>query len=93
MLVTIRATNHGTTQGLPFVDGLLEAVGPSQASYDPFEQGCGVIPRDVGSIGAVAPGATAVANACWKVANSDAASLLMYYKPYAGARSLFFALR
>ena len=93
VMVTIRATNHGKEQGLPFVDGLLEAVGPSHARYDPFEDGCGVIPSDVENIGAVAPGATAVANACWEVDSSDAASLLMDYTPYAGAGSSFFALR
>jgi hypothetical protein len=93
VLVTIRATNLGKRPGLPFDGGVLEAVARSTAVYNPFGQGCGVIPSDVSNSDVVLPRKTTTVHACWEVATSDARSLVMVYVPYDGPGKTSFALR
>lgn len=91
-MVAIRAKNLGQTVGIPFVDGVLEAVGRSKMPYSPFAQGCGVIPGDVAAVDVVAPRKTVTVRACWEVDGSDTRSLLMVYDRYGGSKT-YFALR
>ncbi len=92
VLVTIRATNHGDSPGIPFVNGLLQASGRSRVTYNPLADGCGTIPSDVADIDAVSPGASVIEHACWEVEQADVPSLLMYYESYDGGPKTFFAL-
>jgi hypothetical protein len=94
VMVTMRATNLGTTGGIPFVNGVLEGVGRSNARFSPFAEGCGVIPSDVSTMSPVAPHTTATVSECWDMDKPDAASLtLMIYAPYVGPDDVYFALR
>jgi len=90
--VTIRATNQAKFQGIPFVDGTLGAVDASGFTYSSLSRSCGTIPGDVTVLNPVRPGATVTVHTCWKVANFDLKSLVMYYAPYDGSRETYFAL-
>jgi hypothetical protein len=93
VLVTMRATNHARTHGIPFLNGTLGAVARSGNTYNSLTETCGTISRDVGSSDPVPPGKTVVVHTCWQVRDFDIKSLVMTYTPYEGSRKLYFALR
>ncbi len=92
VLVTIRVTNRTKTAGIPFVDGALDAVGPSRERYTSLTDSCGTIPGDVSSISPVPAGKTVTVHACWQVWTLDVRSLVMYFAPYGSGRTTYFAL-
>lgn len=74
----------------------MRAIGESAVEYGTFENSCGVIPDPNLEIDdpEVSTGGTVTGNgACWEIASSDAASLVMFYVDSETEKTTWFALR
>jgi len=91
--VTLRAKSRLPVASVPFVNGTLNAVGPSKLVHSSVVQSCGVISNDVANADLVSAGATVRQNACWQVSTLDAPSLVMFYDRYDGRRPIYFSLK
>lgn len=94
VMVTVRATYHGSQESaqLPF-SMEFNAVGASGVAYD-FSLDCGLIPNQL-PISDVFQGGTVEGNVCWAVKTKDVASLVMYAEPLftLNDERVFFSLR
>jgi hypothetical protein len=71
-------------------------VGASNVAYTTFDNSCGVLPEP--NLYSDDPetfvGGTVSGNAaCWEIVSGDASSLVMFYRPFLGNTTTWFALR
>ena len=72
-------------------DYRLRLVGASGVARTTFSDSCGVIPDDLPDPD-VFPSGTITGNVCWEILASDAASVVLFDKPFLGDQDVFMAL-
>ncbi|HEV2527037.1 MAG TPA: hypothetical protein VGT61_01085 [Thermomicrobiales bacterium] len=77
-LVRVEVTYTGNESGNPGFDLSFQAVGAGNTGYTTFEDSCGVTPDDEYTAGELFEGGTVEYNVCWRVAEDDVESLVMY---------------